>query len=65
MKQNFTIFRMKWYLTLINLKDLNTRIYQGKQAYFNFDNLMSKLYSMTTNLRNNPFGNDKDEIPIF
>ena len=56
---------MKWYLTLINLKDLNTRIYQGKSAYFNFDNLMSKLYSMTTNLRNNPFGNDKDEIPIF
>ena len=30
-----------------------------------FDNLMSKLYSMTTNLGNNPFGNDKDKIPIF
>ena len=56
---------MKWYLTLINLKDLNTRIYQGKLAYFNFDNLMSKLYSITTNLGNNPFGNDKDKIPIF
>lgn len=52
-------------LTLFNLKNLILTIFEDWSAYVNLDNLMSELCSMTTNLDNNPFGNDKDYYLIF
>ena len=52
-------------LTLFNLKNLILTIFEDWSAYVNLDNLMSELCSMTTNLDNNLFGNDKDYYLIF